>query len=199
MNPTELKIPDFNDSQEENDDKSDQNNILGDCRGKKKRPDKKLYVPRAKRNSDSSEPKIDDQEKIGASSQMYKDEDDIAAGNKLGSNSQKTSDNTFSTGSNSSSSHEDTWDDLFDENGECLDTNLVTEFQNALSFKKDEVKLTKPKLDYLSFQPHDIEIDDNSELSHVLEVYDFASDLKTQDIITTLSVFRLVLFQFNAY
>jgi hypothetical protein len=60
---------------------------------------------------------------------------------------------------------------------------------SALSLKNSDIKLEKTKINYMNFQYNDPEID-NSEFAHVLEVYDFPIELKTQDIMASLSVFK---------
>lgn len=82
------------------------------------------------------------------------------------------------------------WDALFDDNGDSIQPELLHELATSLSLNDSQIKTQKAKLDYNSYQ-HDIEID-NSEFSHILEVYDFPIELKTQDIISSLAVFKYV-------
>jgi hypothetical protein len=56
-----------------------------------------------------------------------------------------------------------------------------------LILKDDEaLHVEKAKIDYLQFQPHEPDIGESE--AHILEVYDFAADFKTQDLITSLSM-----------
>jgi hypothetical protein len=84
---------------------------------------------------------------------------------------------------------ESSWDSLFDENGDCIRPEFVEKVNSALSLKNSDIKLEKTKINYMNFQYNDPEID-NSEFAHVLEVYDFPIELKTQDIMASLSVFK---------
>lgn len=83
------------------------------------------------------------------------------------------------------------WDALFDDNGDSIQPELLQELATSLSLSDSQIKTQKAKLDYNSYQQHDVEID-NSEFSHILEVYDFPVELKTQDIISSLAAFKYV-------
>lgn len=82
------------------------------------------------------------------------------------------------------------WDLMFDDSGECVRPELLDDDdceQNCDNATKKGAE--KNRIDYNKFEPYEPEIE-NSEFAHVLEVYDFPSDLKTQDIVTAISVFK---------
>lgn len=108
---------------------------------------------------------------ISSREQLYEQNSDIKATN------------------NEITADESSWDSLFDENGDCIRPEFVEKVNSALSLKNSDIKLEKTKINYMNFQYNDPEID-NSEFAHVLEVYDFPIELKTQDIMASLSVFK---------
>ncbi|XP_067945385.1 coiled-coil domain-containing protein R3HCC1L-like [Watersipora subatra] len=73
---------------------------------------------------------------------------------------------------------DDSWDTKFDEDGECLDEELLKE----LNEKVGDVTICKPVIDYLEFTPKDIEVDDE-QFGHLVEIYDFSSTLDTSDLV----------------
>ncbi|XP_013412988.1 protein NETWORKED 2D [Lingula anatina] len=79
---------------------------------------------------------------------------------------------------------EDSWDKMFDDDGECLDPKLMEELTVAVG----KVKVQKPQFDYLNFQPKDPELD--QELyGHLIEIYDFPKEFETRDLITAFQAF----------
>ncbi|KAK7078547.1 Coiled-coil domain-containing protein r3hcc1l, partial [Halocaridina rubra] len=80
---------------------------------------------------------------------------------------------------------EDSWDSLYDDNGECLDPNIKRQLSNSLG----KIKLEKPANDYYSFQPKEPEISEE-EYGHVIEIYDFPVSFKTQDLMMVFSSFQ---------
>ncbi|XP_064630865.1 coiled-coil domain-containing protein R3HCC1L-like [Lineus longissimus] len=77
---------------------------------------------------------------------------------------------------------EDSWDALFDDSGECLDSHLMDELARAVG----EVKVEKPGHDYSEFSPKDLD-GDYEAYTHLVEIYDFPSELLTRDLI---AIFR---------
>lgn len=79
---------------------------------------------------------------------------------------------------------EDSWDALYDDNGDCLDPTVMEE----LTANVGKVQIQKTKIDYLEFQP---KVDlDYKDYDHVLEVYKFAAELQTKDLIAAFSNFK---------
>lgn len=78
---------------------------------------------------------------------------------------------------------EESWDTLFNDDGECLDPHLMEE----LSTKGGKVKesIQDPRFDYYNMNrdyDNDIDLTDD-ELSHIIEIYDFPSEFKTEDLL----------------
>lgn len=78
---------------------------------------------------------------------------------------------------------EESWDTLFNDDGECLDPHLLEE----LSTKEGKVKesIQDSRFDYYNMnQDYDNDIDlTDDELSHIVEIYDFPSEFKTEDLL----------------
>eukprot|EP00062_Callorhinchus_milii_P024292 gi/632984046/ref/XP_007908946.1/ PREDICTED: microtubule-associated protein futsch-like [Callorhinchus milii] len=81
---------------------------------------------------------------------------------------------------------EDSWDALFDDDGECLDPHLLEELT---SNSKPKRSIQDPQFDYYNYQPAEQDLDD-SEFSHILEIYDFPSGFKTEDLLRAFSDYR---------
>ncbi|XP_015787942.1 coiled-coil domain-containing protein R3HCC1L isoform X2 [Tetranychus urticae] len=89
----------------------------------------------------------------------------------------------------SSNESEPSWDDIYDDDGDCVKPQLVEQFYDPNEHKNETNLKVKDKVDYLKLEVYEPNEDD-SKLSHVLEIYDFPSDLRTQDLVTSLSVFN---------
>ncbi|KAF7253184.1 Coiled-coil domain-containing protein R3HCC1L, partial [Varanus komodoensis] len=73
---------------------------------------------------------------------------------------------------------EESWDALFNDDGDCLDPRLL----EALSSHSPPISgLQEPHIDYYSYSPADLDLSD-SELPHVIEIYDFPSEFRTEDL-----------------
>ncbi|XP_005091802.1 coiled-coil domain-containing protein R3HCC1L [Aplysia californica] len=79
---------------------------------------------------------------------------------------------------------EDSWDTLFDDNGDCVDESAVKELTEFVG----KVEIDKPKINYLKYQPKEPELDCDA-YSHILEIYDFPPELATCDLIGAFSEF----------
>ncbi|ROL52026.1 Coiled-coil domain-containing protein R3HCC1L [Anabarilius grahami] len=78
------------------------------------------------------------------------------------------------------------WDSLFNDDGDCLDPNLMEE----MSLKEGAIQ--EARFDYYNWSPEDdeeVELRDD-ELSHIVEIYDFPSEFKTEDLIRSFSSFQ---------
>jgi len=78
----------------------------------------------------------------------------------------------------------ESWDDFFDDNGDCLDDSIMTELTEFVG----KVEIEKPTINYLKYQPKEIEFDQQA-FSHIVEIYDFPAELATCDIITAFRDF----------
>ncbi|KAM9010961.1 coiled-coil domain-containing protein R3HCC1L isoform 1-T2 [Ara ararauna] len=73
---------------------------------------------------------------------------------------------------------EESWDVLFDDDGECLDPRLLEELSRG---EKRRESQQSPRFDYYGAEPAAPDISDE-ELPHVIEIYDFPSDFRTEDL-----------------
>lgn len=75
---------------------------------------------------------------------------------------------------------EDSWDNIYDDNGDCLDPSVMAE----LTAHVGEVKISKPKkINYLDYQPKETDMD-MAAYSHVIEISDFPVEFQTPDLLT---------------
>lgn len=81
---------------------------------------------------------------------------------------------------------DDSWDKMFDDSGESLIPDEVQELSQQI--KKTGITTKKPKNDYNNYNPKDNF--DYSAYEHIIELYDFPSEFKTQDLITSFSAFK---------
>ncbi|XP_073698530.1 coiled-coil domain-containing protein R3HCC1L [Garra rufa] len=82
------------------------------------------------------------------------------------------------------------WDSLFNDDGDCLDPHLMEEMSLNEGSKKSSIQ--DPRFDYYNWTPEmeeDVELRDD-ELSHIIEIYEFPSEFKTEDLIRTFSSFQ---------
>lgn len=77
----------------------------------------------------------------------------------------------------------DDWDKMFDDDGECLDPSAMDELTKTVG----KVKIEKATIDYLDFKPKEQDYDD---MNHVIEIYDFPTDFKTEDLLSIFSQFK---------
>ncbi|XP_027764351.1 coiled-coil domain-containing protein R3HCC1L isoform X1 [Empidonax traillii] len=73
---------------------------------------------------------------------------------------------------------EESWDVLFNDDGDCLDPRLLEELSGG---EKHQENLQSPRFDYYRAEPTAPDISDD-ELPHVIEIYDFPSDFRTEDL-----------------
>ncbi|XP_052099387.1 coiled-coil domain-containing protein R3HCC1L-like [Mytilus californianus] len=83
------------------------------------------------------------------------------------------------------SEEDESWDTMFDDDGESLDPNTLEE----LSSNVGKVKVKKPVINYLNYQPKEPELDYEG-MNHVIEIYDFSSEMKTEDLLSAFSMFK---------
>lgn len=84
---------------------------------------------------------------------------------------------------------ENDWDAVFDDSGECLDPSLLEELTSTVG----KVHISKAKNNYDQYQtrgqalfngPYD------ETFAHVVEVYDFPSEFKTNDLLSLFSEYK---------
>ncbi|NXM66286.1 R3HCL protein, partial [Serilophus lunatus] len=73
---------------------------------------------------------------------------------------------------------EESWDVLFNDEGDCLDPRLLEELSGGEKHQKSQ---QSPRFDYYGAEPAAPDISDD-ELPHVIEIYDFPSDFRTEDL-----------------
>ncbi|KAK8735778.1 hypothetical protein OTU49_005311 [Cherax quadricarinatus] len=80
---------------------------------------------------------------------------------------------------------EDSWDNLYDDTGECLDPDIKRQLADSIG----NIKLEKPANDYYTYQPKEPQINEE-EYAHVIEIYDFPVSFKTQDLMMVFNTFQ---------
>uniref|UniRef100_A0A8C3S3A3 R3H and coiled-coil domain-containing protein 1-like n=1 Tax=Chelydra serpentina TaxID=8475 RepID=A0A8C3S3A3_CHESE len=81
--------------------------------------------------------------------------------------------------SDGSAAAEGSWDSLFNADGDCLDQRLLEELSGG---EKSRSSLQEPRFDYAGWQPAELDLSD-SELPHVIEIYDFPQGFGTADLL----------------
>ncbi|NWX49101.1 R3HCL protein, partial [Steatornis caripensis] len=74
---------------------------------------------------------------------------------------------------------EQSWDVLFNDDGDCLDPRLLEELSGG---EKRQESRQSPRFDYYRAEPAAPDLSDD-ELPHVIEIYDFPSDFRTEDLL----------------
>ncbi|XP_041476639.1 uncharacterized protein LOC121424867 [Lytechinus variegatus] len=81
---------------------------------------------------------------------------------------------------------EDSWDAMFDEEGNSLKDDEIKEITDAVGGVSVSVK--EPAHDYFNFSPKDTT--DYTKLEHVVEAYDFPAEFKTEDLVMSFNAFK---------
>uniref|UniRef100_A0A8B9PBQ4 R3H domain and coiled-coil containing 1 like n=1 Tax=Apteryx owenii TaxID=8824 RepID=A0A8B9PBQ4_APTOW len=74
---------------------------------------------------------------------------------------------------------EESWDALFNDDGDCLDPRLLEELSGG---EERRESLQAPRFDYYGAEPAAPDLGDD-ELPHVIEIYDFPPDFRTEDLL----------------
>lgn len=88
---------------------------------------------------------------------------------------------------------EDSWDTLFNDEGECLDPHVVEELARKAGKKKRPVQ--ERRFDYYGEgegegeEEGDVDLRED-ELAHILEIYDFPSEFKTEDLLKSFQSYQ---------
>lgn len=87
---------------------------------------------------------------------------------------------------------EKSWDTLFNDDGDCLDPHLLEELSLKEGKKKESVQ--EPRFDYYNMDRDDDDDDDielsEDELSHIVEIYDFPLEFKTEDLLKLFQCYQ---------
>ncbi|XP_064319998.1 coiled-coil domain-containing protein R3HCC1L [Phalacrocorax carbo] len=97
----------------------------------------------------------------------------------LCSGSPKAEQASAGTPTQASPGPEESWDALFNDDGDCLDPRLLEELSGG---KKHRESQQSPRFDYYGAEPAALDLSD-AELPHVIEIYDFPSDFRTEDLL----------------
>ncbi|NXN19009.1 R3HCL protein, partial [Indicator maculatus] len=73
---------------------------------------------------------------------------------------------------------EESWDALFNDDGDCLDPRLLEELSGGDRHRESQ---QSSRFDYYRAEPTPPDLSD-AELPHVIEIYDFPSDFRTEDL-----------------
>ncbi|XP_041696895.2 coiled-coil domain-containing protein R3HCC1L [Coregonus clupeaformis] len=87
---------------------------------------------------------------------------------------------------------EESWDALFDDEGECLDPHVLEELAIKQGRKKRPVQ--EARFDYYSLDQDgegdgDTELRED-ELSNIIEIYDFPTEFKTEDLVKSFQAYQ---------
>ncbi|NXV40205.1 R3HCL protein, partial [Uria aalge] len=119
------------------------------------------------------------EEDAGSSQQHRCDREDEEEEGGLRSGSPKAEQASAGTPSEASPGAEESWDALFNDDGDCLDPRLLEELSGG---EKRRESCQSPRFDYYEAEPAAPDLSDD-ELPHVIEIYDFPSDFRTEDLL----------------
>ncbi|XP_034988936.1 coiled-coil domain-containing protein R3HCC1L [Zootoca vivipara] len=83
------------------------------------------------------------------------------------------------TGNEDDGVADESWDALFNDDGDCLDPHLLA---GLSPHRPHPAGLQEPHFDYYNYAPADLDLSD-SELPHVIEIYDFPAEFRTEDLL----------------
>ncbi|XP_054635308.1 coiled-coil domain-containing protein R3HCC1L [Dunckerocampus dactyliophorus] len=90
---------------------------------------------------------------------------------------------------------EESWDTLFNDDGDCLSHRLPEELSLSEGGKKKS--LQEARFDYYNMNRFDGDDDDDDdmddnleELSHIIEIYDFPPEFKTEDLLKLFQAYQ---------
>lgn len=88
----------------------------------------------------------------------------------------KTTDTSHIQGS---SAVEESWESMFNDDGDCVDPRLLQELSGNVKNRKS---IQEPRFDYYSHELPDIDLSE-CEFPHVIEIYDFPQEFRTEDLL----------------
>ncbi|NWR81382.1 R3HCL protein, partial [Centropus unirufus] len=97
----------------------------------------------------------------------------------LGNSSPRAEQASAGMPSHASQDAEESWDTLFNDDGDCLDPRLLEELSGGEKCRESQ---QSPRFNYYRAEPAAPDISDD-ELPHVIEIYDFPSDFRTEDLL----------------
>lgn len=74
---------------------------------------------------------------------------------------------------------EESWESMFNDDGDCVDPRLLQELSGNMKNRKS---IQEPRFDYYSHELPDIDLSE-SEFPHVIEIYDFPQEFRTEDLL----------------
>ncbi|KAI5932713.1 Coiled-coil domain-containing protein R3HCC1L [Manis javanica] len=74
---------------------------------------------------------------------------------------------------------EESWESMFNDDGDCLDPRLLQELSGNM---KNRENIQEPRFDYYNHEVSDIDLSD-CEFPHVIEIYDFPQEFRTEDLL----------------
>ncbi|XP_042341346.1 coiled-coil domain-containing protein R3HCC1L [Plectropomus leopardus] len=85
---------------------------------------------------------------------------------------------------------EESWDTLFNDDGDCLDPHLLEELAVKAGRKKESIQ--EPRFDYYKMDRDDDDDIDltEDELAHIVEIYDFPVEFKTEDLLKLFQCYQ---------
>ncbi|KAM7418782.1 hypothetical protein PAMA_016082 [Pampus argenteus] len=84
---------------------------------------------------------------------------------------------------------EESWDTLFNDDGDCLDPHLLEELAVTEGRKKESIQ--EPRFNYYMNLDDEEDIDlTEDELAHIVEIYDFPAEFKTEDLLKLFQCYQ---------
>ncbi|XP_032381338.1 coiled-coil domain-containing protein R3HCC1L [Etheostoma spectabile] len=85
---------------------------------------------------------------------------------------------------------EESWDTLFNDDGDCLEPHLLKELSLQEGRKKKSNQ--EPRFDYYNMDREDEDDIDltEDELAHIVEIYDFPAEFKTEDLLKLFQCYQ---------
>ncbi|XP_065779119.1 coiled-coil domain-containing protein R3HCC1L [Muntiacus reevesi] len=81
---------------------------------------------------------------------------------------------------------EESWESMFNDDGECLDPRLLQELSGNM---KNRESIQEPRFDYYNHEVPDIDLSD-CEFPHVIEIYDFPQEFRTEDLLRIFCTYQ---------
>ncbi|XP_058399685.1 coiled-coil domain-containing protein R3HCC1L isoform X1 [Diceros bicornis minor] len=78
-----------------------------------------------------------------------------------------------------SAAAEESWESMFNDDGDCLDPRLLQELSGNM---KNRESIQESRFDYYNHEVPDIDLSD-CEFPHVIEIYDFPQEFRTEDLL----------------
>lgn len=85
-----------------------------------------------------------------------------------------------------SAATEESWESMFNDDGECLDPRLLQELSGNM---KNRESIQEPRFDYYNHEVPDIDLSD-CEFPHVIEIYDFPQEFRTEDLLRIFCTYQ---------